>query len=99
MSYSCGARGATRVEVIDAISKQLSGVLIAQPIHAIDIETAQVAALAYIMALPDATEDQDYQISMHGSVSWRTYDPDGNPTGIYSINSGCTADLVKKVSI
>ena len=96
MSYSCGARGATRVEVIDAISKQLEDVLISQPVHAADIETAQVAALAYLAALPDADDDQDYRISMFGSVSWSRSDPDGKPLGIYSINSGCTADLVKK---
>ena len=69
MSYSFSVRAATKPEVLGKIAAELDKVVIAQPIHAADRTDAQEAALAFLNIL-SASADQDFHVSVSGSVSW-----------------------------
>ena len=70
MSYSIGAKGATKAECVEAAKNELSKVLDYQPEHAQDIEQAKAAAQAFVEALPDVPEGKMVSVSVYGSISW-----------------------------
>jgi hypothetical protein len=70
MSYSFGVRGATRDEVMTKVIAEFDKVVGYQPIHAADREQATAAALAFLLIVPDATEHQDFVLSLSGWASW-----------------------------
>src|ERR1700686_5471373 len=71
MSYSFGVRGATKDEVVKNIAVELDNVVAAQPIHLADRAQAQAAAEAFLGVLPEKDADQDFYVSVSGSVGWK----------------------------
>jgi regulator of protease activity HflC (stomatin/prohibitin superfamily) len=71
MSYSFGVRAATKAEVAEKIAAELDKVVAAQPVHAADRAQAQAAAEAFLGILPEKPTDQDFYVSVSGSVSWK----------------------------
>jgi len=70
MSYSFSVRGATKAEVIEKIGAELNKVVLSQPIHAADRVQAQAAAEAFLGVIPGKSDNQDFYISVSGSVGW-----------------------------
>lgn len=93
MSYSVGARAATRAEVVEKIVAALDKVVENQPIHAADRAQAQAAAEAFLGVIPDANENQEFALSVSGSVSWSG---SGADSVITSASVNVSASLVAK---
>jgi hypothetical protein len=70
MSYSFNVRAHTDEEVIDSIAAEFDKVIASQPIHEADRGQAAAAAEAFLEIIPAPTEDQDYSVSVSGSVGW-----------------------------
>jgi hypothetical protein len=70
MSYSFSVRAATRPEIGEKVCTELDSVVAAQAIHAADRGPALNAAFAFIDLLPIPTDQQDYYVSVSGSVGW-----------------------------
>jgi hypothetical protein len=90
MSYSFVARAATREDVRQKLAAELDAVVAAQPIHAADREQALKAARSFLAILPEASKEQDFYVSVSGSVGWT----DGNVITAASVN--VAASLVRK---
>lgn len=96
MSYSFSVRGATKTEVTEKIASELDKVVAGQPVHAADKEQAKAAAASFVSILPELGEDQDYSVSMNGSVGglW-----DGSALAkLTSASVSVSASLVAKQS-
>jgi hypothetical protein len=70
MSYSFSVRGATRLEVTRKIAAELDTVVASQPIHSADRSQALAAAEAFIAVLRDASDQQDYSVSVSGTIGY-----------------------------
>lgn len=90
MSYSFSVRGATKAIALQNVVAQLDEVVAAQPIHAADRSQAQAAAIAFLALVPDDAGDQDFFVSVHGSVGWQ------GDNVIISASVGVSAYLVAK---
>ena len=71
MSYSFSARGATKAEVMQKVVAELDKVVANQSIHAADRKQAQSTAEAFLGVVRNANEQEDFYVSVSGSVSWR----------------------------
>lgn len=92
MSYSFSARGATKQEVMQKVGIELDKVVVSQPIHSADFAQARAAAESFLDIIPDASESQDYYVSVSGSISW-----DGiNPPVVKGASVNVGASLVAK---
>ena len=91
MSYSFNVRGATRIEVMDKVFAEFDKIVAAQPIHSADRKQAQDAAFSFLGVVPDGKEDQDYYISVSGSLSWDGIDPQVIKAASVNVNASLIA--------
>ncbi len=91
MSYSFSARGATKAEVMEKVVAELDKVVAGQPIHSADRAQAQAAAEAFLGVIPEVNENQDFYVSLSGSVSWN-----GTDNVVTSASANVTAALIAK---
>jgi hypothetical protein len=71
MSYSFVVRADTKTAVLEKIAAQFDTVVAQQPIHAADRAQAQATAEAFLEIIPSKADDQDFYVSVGGSVGWR----------------------------
>jgi membrane protein implicated in regulation of membrane protease activity len=94
MSYSFSVQGATPEDVMDKIAKHLEEVVKQQEVHAVDSEAALDATAGMVAVLPEPAEDEEYYVSVNGSVSYTK--PDNDTTKITSVSVGISASIGKK---
>lgn len=93
MSYSFGARAASKSAIKVLLATKFAEVLANQPSHAGDMAQAEAAANAFVDVLPD-DDTKDVSVSVNGSVGWRgTWGVDHVVT---SANFGVSANLVTR---
>ena len=69
MSYSIGAKGATKDAVREELAGKMAEVVATQPVHAADKDQALTAADAFLSLLPDTPPaGQEFNVSLSGSV-------------------------------
>lgn len=81
MSYSFTAQGATKDEIKQQVAAKFADVLTSQPVHAVDLPTAQSTAEAFIDLLEEPGEGQQFSASISGYVSWRGQQDEAQFTG------------------
>lgn len=81
MSYSFTVSAFTKDEAKQKITRSFDEVVSNQPIHQRDRAAAEAAAHAFVDVCPDpATEAQQVQVTVYGSVGWRGDQSDANVT-------------------
>ena len=71
MSYSFSITGETKAAARARIERELEQVVIAQAVHKVDRDQAQIAANAVLDVLPNANEGEVYAVTVSGYVSWK----------------------------
>lgn len=96
MSYSFSKRGATRAIVMGLVVAALDEVVAQQPIHAADRKQAEAAAQSFLDIVPEANENQEYFVSVSGSVAY-TWDGEKNVVKeVVGASINVNASLVNK---
>lgn len=87
MSYSFSVKGATKADAVTAANVEFDKVLVAQPVHSLDMEAAKTATAAFTNLLAD--DDKCHTVlSVNGSV----YVPTEGPRQVsISISAGLDA--------
>lgn len=94
MSYSFGARGATKALALEAAEAEFKKVMAGQPVHALEEDEAREARERAADLVPEAPEGQDFYLSCSGSVS--TSD-DGTTRSVVGVSISVNAMHVGKV--
>ena len=89
MSYSFGIKGTSKADALSKVAEALAGVVVSQPVHAVDQEQAQAAAEAFVGLLAD-DDTQDVTVSVSGSV-WNT------DAGLQQASCNVNVGLTKRV--
>lgn len=76
MSYSFYVTADTKEDATRQIRDQFDAVVVSQPSHAADKESAVVAAQTLVRLLADPGESDEIFVSMNGSLGWRHDAPD-----------------------
>lgn len=91
MSYSFTVRAATKSDVIEKVTKEFDRITSVMSIHAKDRVQAVATAEAFLALLPPDPGDQEFIVSMSGSLGWREGDI------VTSANVSVAASLLAKV--
>lgn len=75
MSYSLSVSGETKDEVKQKLAESFDAMIAGQPTHAKDRDAALAAAGALVDLLDEPAPDQEYQVSIYGSLSWQGLNP------------------------
>lgn len=76
MSYSFQVVAATKEEATGKIREQFDAVVVSQPTHAADKETAIVAGQELVRLLAEPGEGEEIVVNMSGYLSWKRDAPD-----------------------
>lgn len=72
MSYSIGARGATKALALAALAAKFDAkVLVHQPVHAVDREVHLAHMERQLALYPEPSEGQEVALSLNGYLSWQ----------------------------
>lgn len=71
MSYSFTVKAASKAEAKEKVDEAFSGIVAGQTVHKVDRDAAVAAAGAFIDLLADPKENEEIQVMMNGSLSWR----------------------------
>jgi hypothetical protein len=100
MSYSVGARGATKALALVALAAAFDEkVLPGQPMHAHDRDAHLASVERQLQLLPEPGDHQDVSVSMNGHLSWSHPVAIGEVPPAESFTSagfGCSVSLVVK---
>ena len=71
MSFSFSVQATTREAAKAQIEAKLTEVVDAQPLHALDRAYVEQAAHSALNTVADPAEDEEFYVSVSGSLSWR----------------------------
>jgi len=90
MSYSFSVMAASKAEAKEKIAEEFDKVVVSQPVHTVDRDSAEAAAQAFVEVLAEPAEGQQISVYANGSVGWRA---EGEFT---SAGGNFTASIVAK---
>lgn len=92
MSYSFSITADSKDEAGEKVEEQLSAVVQNQPVHELDRQTAQNAAVSSVSFLIEPSEQEQIQVSVSGYLGWRSE----GPKDFTSANVSVTASIVPR---